>query len=501
MSKPKFKAPDTYVIIFFVVILASIMTFLVPVGSFETDEVTVEELDDTRTVIDPDSFSYVTDNEGEVVREGISLFEPFGGVGFLNYVFEGTVAGDKWGAAVGVIAFILVIGGSFGIILKTGAVDAGILTMIEKTRGREVLLIPVLFFLFSLGGAIFGMSEEAMAFAMIVIPIVIAMGYDSIVGICITYVATQIGFATSWMNPFGVAIAQGVAEIPVYSGAMFRMGLWVIFTAIGIGYTYSYAKKIKEDPTKSIAFESDKINHKDSADKAKDTKGNQKFTLGHGLVLLTIASGIVWVIWGVVNHAYYIPEIATQFFTMGLVSGIIGVIFKLNNMTVNDIAKAFKGGAQDLVGAALVVGMAQGIILVLGGTDPESATVLNTVLNWVGGVIGSLPSAISAWFMYLFQSVFNFFVVSGSGQAALVMPLMAPLADLVGVTRQVAVLAYQLGDGLSNMIVPTSASLMGVLGVAKLDWSQWLKFIIKLQVILFIVASIVIMVSALIGFN
>ncbi len=216
--------------------------------------------------------------------------------------------------------------------------------------------------------------------------------------------ATQIGFATSWMNPFGVAIAQGVADVPVYSGAWYRMILWVVFTTIGIAYTYSYAKKIKEDPTKSITYVNDKNNYQEAIANSDDSvKPAEKFSLGHGLVLLTIALGIVWIIWGVIEHAYYIPEIATQFFTMGLISGIIGVIFKLNNMTVNDIAGSFKEGAQDLVGAALVVGMAQGIILVLGGTDPESGTVLNTVMNWVGGAIGNFPAAISAWLMYVFS--------------------------------------------------------------------------------------------------
>ncbi|WP_353892404.1 putative basic amino acid antiporter YfcC [Proteinivorax hydrogeniformans] len=498
MSKPKFKAPDTYVIIFFVVLAAALLTFIIPTGTFETREVTVEELDDTRTVVDPESFEYVLDEDGNKVREGISIFEPFGGVGFLNYVFEGLVTGSKWGAAVGIVAFILVIGGSFGIILRTGAVNAGILATIKRTKGREVLIIPVMFFLFSLGGAIFGMSEEAMAFAMIVIPIMVAMGYDSIVGICITYVATQIGFATSWMNPFGVAIAQGVAEVPVYSGAGFRMVLWAIFTTVGIAYVYSYAKKIKADPRSSLAYKTDQLHHK-SPESAEGDQNIEEFKLGHGLVLLTMAAGIVWIIWGVVKHAYYIPELATQFFTMGLICGIIGVIFKLNDMGVNDIAQSFRVGVQDLVGAAMVVGMAQGIILVLGGTDPESGTVLNTMLNWVGGTIGALPATLSAWFMYVFQSVFNFFVVSGSGQAALVMPLMAPLADLVGVSRQVAVLAYQLGDGFTNMIVPTSASLMGVLAVARLDWSKWVKFIIKFQILLFIMGSISIIAAVILG--
>lgn len=496
LAKPKIQMPDTYVIIFFVVLVAALLTFVIPTGSFETNQKYVEELDSTRTVIDPDSFTYNLDENGNKVRNGISIFEPFGGVGFLNYMFEGLAAGSKWGAAVGVVAFILIIGGSFGIIMRTGAVDNGILKAIKVTKGKEVLLIPVLFLLFSLGGAIFGMSEEAMAFAMIVIPIVVAMGYDSIVGIAVTYVATQIGFATSWMNPFGVAIAQGVAEVPVYSGAWFRMTLWAIFTTISIIYVYSYAKKIKKDPSNSLVYESDKIHHKD----ASKQENLGEFNLGHGLVLLTMALGIVWIIWGVIKHEYYIPELATQFFTMGLISGIIGVVFKLNDMKINDIASSFRTGVGDLVGAAMVVGMAQGIILVLGGTNPENATVLNTILNWAGGIIGTLPAMLSAWIMFVFQSIFNFFVVSGSGQAALVMPLMAPLSDLVGVSRQVAVLAYQLGDGFTNLIVPTSASLMGVLAVARIDWGKWIKWVIKFQLLLFGLGSLAMIVAVLIGF-
>ncbi|MFW6309276.1 MAG: putative basic amino acid antiporter YfcC, partial [bacterium] len=429
----KFRVPDTYVIIFFIVLIAAILTYMIPVGHFETEEVTFMrgDTEETRTVVDPQSFEFEVNDEGEPVKNGISLFEPFGGVGFFNFMFEGLVSGDKWGAAVGVIAFILIIGGSFGIIIKTGAVEAGILSVIDRTKGKEILIIPVLFALFSLGGAIFGMSEEAIAFAMIVIPIVIALGYDAIVGILVTYIATQIGFATSWMNPFGVAIAQGVSDVPVYSGAKFRIIMWATFTLVGIVYTYRYANKVKKDPRSSISYESDSEYREEFTEKSKV---ENEFNLGHGLVLLTILLGIIWIIWGVVENAFYLPEIATQFFVMGFVSGVIGVVFKLNDMTINDVADSFKGGVRDLVAPALIVGMAQGIILVLGGTDPEKATVMNTILHWMGNAVGSLPSVISAWFMYIFQSIFNFFVVSGSGQAALVMPVMAPLSDLVGVS-------------------------------------------------------------------
>ncbi len=276
------------------------------------------------------------------------------------------------------------------------------------------------------------------------------------------------------------------------------MGMWAFFTLLGIAYTLNYARKVKNDPTSSIAYESDVYFRNDMEEKREM---NIQFEKGHALVLFTILLGIVWIVWGVMEHAYYLPEIATQFFLMGLVSGIIGVVFKLNGMRVNDIAEGFRQGASDLLGAALVVGMAKGIVLVLGGSDAGSPTVLNTILNWIAGGLGSMPAYLSAWFMYIFQSVFNFFVVSGSGQAALTMPIMAPLADLVGVTRQVAVLAFQLGDGFTNMIVPTSGVLMGVLGIARLDWSKWFKFQIKFQALLAVFGSAFVILGVLIGFN
>lgn len=551
-KKWSFKMPDTYVIIFFVVLLAALLTYVMPLGRFEVNykaydannKVIVQVADGEKADFTAGNKNYTIDATGEKTllievgveeplgsikkskaaavevkqdeklsfkvvqeygkfvsageRKGIKLFASGGDVGFLNYLFEGLVKGDKWGSAVGVIAFILVVGGAFGIILKTGAVEAGILSMISKTKGKEVILIPLVFVLFSLGGAVFGMGEEAIPFAMILVPLVIAMGYDAIVGIMITYVATQIGFATSWMNPFSVAIAQGIAGVPVLSGAGFRIFLWVFFTTLGILYTWFYAKKIRKNPLLSVAYESDAFYRNDF--EGKDIK-DVKFTLGHKLVLFTILLGIIWVIYGVTKYGFYIPEIATIFFTMGLVAGIIAVIFKLNNMSVNEISTSFRDGAKDLVGAALVVGMAQGIILVLGDSSPVNDSVLNTVLNGMGTALSGLSSGFNAWFMYIFQSIFNFFVVSGSGQAAITMPLMAPLSELVGVSKQVAVLAFQLGDGFTNLIVPTSGCLMAVLGVARLDWGKWAKFQIKFQGILFVLSSIVMFIAVSIGYQ
>ena len=501
-KKKKFQMPHTYIIIFGVILFAAILTMFIPLGKYETKEITytMNGEEKTRTVLDPDSFEYVLDENGNRVTKVAPIFgtEDFGGQGILNYVFEGLTTGNKNGTAVGIIAFILVVGGSFGIVLRTGAVESGIMRVISMTNGKEIFLVPILTILFSLGGAVFGMGDEAIPFVMILVPMFIAMGYDAVVGIMCSYVATQIGFGTSWQNPFGLAVAQGIAGIPVMSGAWFRIPLWIIFTALTCVFTMRYAAKVKKNPKLSVAYESDQEYREDFE---KNGKADIPFTFGHKLVLLTILICMIWTIWGVVTQGYYIPEIASQFFVMGLVSGIIGLIFHLNGMQINDIPRAFDHGAADLLGAAMCVGMAQGIIIILGGTSATDGTVLNTILYTISNGMKNFPPVISAWLMYVFQSVFNFFVVSGSGQAALTMPIMAPLADLVGVERQVAVLAYQLGDAFTNFIVPTSGCLLGALAAAKLEWGQWAKFQIKFQGFLFVFASIAVIVAMMIGLS
>lgn len=501
-KKKQFQMPHTYIIIFGVILLAALLTVFIPLGKYETKEVTYMQngVEKTKTVLDPDSFQYVLDEDGNKITQIAPLFgtEDFGRQGILNYVFEGLTAGDKWGTAVGIIAFILVVGGAFGIVLRTGAVESGIMRVISIMGGKEILLIPLLIVLFSLGGAIFGMGEEAIPFVMILVPMFIAMGYDAVVGIMCSYVATQIGFGSSWQNPFSLAVAQGIAEIPVMSGAWFRIPMWILFTTIAVVFTTRYAMKIKKNPTLSVAYESDEEYRREFMKKNDEMP---PFTLGHKLVILTVFGCVVWTIWGVVAKGYYIPEIASQFFVMGLVAGIIGVVFHLNDMKLNDIARSFDHGAADLLGAAMCVGMAQGIIIILGGTDPTEGTVLNTILYNIGRSMQNFPPVISAWLMYIFQSVFNFFVVSGSGQAALTMPVMAPLADIVGVERQVAVVAFQLGDGFTNFIVPTSGCLLGALAAAKLDWAKWAKFQIKFQAVLVVFASATVILAVMLGLS
>lgn len=422
--------------------------------------------------------------------------DDFNGFGFLNFIFEGLVSGDKYGSAVGIVALILVVGGAFGIIMRTGAIDAGIFAFISKTRGLERLAIPLLFFAFSFGGATFGMAEEVIPFSMVMVPFVIALGYDSIVAVTVTYVASQVGNAASWMSPFSVAVAQGIAGIPVLSGATFRLVMWFVITALSALYLSIYAERIRKNPMKSEVYESD-AHFRDQIQKTTDEK--KPFLLGHKLILIEMLAVLIWIIWGVTQEGYYIPEIASQFFVMGLVAGVIAVLFKLDGMGWNDIAKSFQGGAADLAGTAIVVGMAKGILLVLGGSDANMPSALNTMLHSVGGLLSGVPAMVGAWAMYIFQSLFNLVVTSNSGQAALTMPIMAPLADLVGVSRQVAVLAYQLGAGFVDAFTPVSASLIGVLGVAHIEWAKWAKFQIKMQGFFFVLGTVFIIAAIAVG--
>lgn len=483
--------PDAFIILFFVMILAALASHLVPAGSFTMLEPApaVEGAAKPKSKIDPNSFTLHQDAE-----QGVPLFAEGGGIGFFNYAFEGLVSGDKWGSAIGVIAFILLTGGAFGIIMRTGAIHNGILALVAKTQRMQLLFIPLMFGLFSLGGAVFGMGEEAIAFCIVLLPLMLTLGYDAITTVLVTYVATQIGFATSWMNPFNVAIAQGIAEIPLLSGSDLRIVMWAVFTLFGIIFTIRYAAKIKAKPELSLSFASDQKLRAAQSESAK----NQYNGLD-SVILLTFFAGLVWIIWGVTVRQYYIPEIASQFFTIGVAVAIIAVLGK--RLSMNDAADGFKQGAAELLPAALIVGMAKGIVLLLGGDSPESPSVLNTLLYYSGQTLDGLPAYLSAWLMLVIQSVINFFVASGSGQAALTMPLIAPLADLVGLSRQIAVLAFQLGDGLTNCIIPTSAALIGCLGVVRVDWTVWLRFVWKLQLCLFALASSFMFIAVAIAYQ
>lgn len=475
---PAPRMPDTYLVIGAVALCAYALSFFLPPGLFSLvdglrDGVPVQ-------VIDPDSFRFA---EGSL---SLPLFSSDGSPALFNALYEGMVSGSRTGGAVGIMAFILLTGGAFGVVLATGSVNRGLGRLISGGDSDGRVLLCSLFLVFSLGGAVFGMSEETIPFVIMLLPVLQRLGYNNVTTLLVTFIATQIGFATSWMNPFSVAIAQGIAQLPLLSGLPLRLGMWSVFTLFGIIFTLRYSARTRSS---------------EMIGQPVPAAHQAGLVVADRLVLVALAGTIVWIVWGVVFAGYFLPEIATQFVILGIAVGFIGSVFRLDGMHANGAVQAFRQGAMELLPAALVVGFARGIVYLLGGDDPTQPSLLNTLLFYGSESIDGLPPWLAAWGMLCFQSIFNFFVTSGSGQAALTMPLMAPLSDLIGVTRQVAVLAFQLGDGLTNMIVPTSASLMGCLGAARLDWLQWLRTARWFFLGLAVLASLFVVLATVLGYH
>ncbi|XBQ16956.1 MAG: putative basic amino acid antiporter YfcC [Oceanicaulis sp.] len=482
------RLPDSYLILFTVAVLAFAATFVFTPGSFELAPTAEGE----RARIDPGSYT----SSGR--PDPAPVFGTAEDPGFLNFLFEGLIAGDRYSATVGLMAFLLVVGGAFGIIMRTGALERILKGVLSNHDKPSDMLVAILFVVFSLGGAVFGMGEEAIVLCLIVVPALIRAGYDSITGVVACYAATQIGFATSWMNPFSVVVAQSIADLPALSGLGFRVAMWTVFTVLGASFAYAYARKVRLNPEGSLAHKSDAYWR--SREKALD-QDTTPVSIGDYLVLAVLGLGVVWIAWGVAAQGYYLAEIAAQFFAIGLAAAIIGRVFGLGGVTGNDLVGAFREGAMQLLPAALIVAAAKGVVILLGGDDPTEPSLLNAALHGAGQLTGALPDWMAALGMYASQSAINLLVVSGSGQAALTMPLMAPLADLSGVTRQTAVLAFQLGDGLTNIIVPASAALMGCLAAARLDWAVWVRFVWKPMLALMALASAFVLIAQAIGYS
>jgi len=296
-------------------------------------------------------------------------------------------------------------------------------------------------------------------------------------------------------------VAQGIAGVPVGSGAALRMGMWAVFTLFGVVYLMRYAARVKADPARSLTRAADLLHFAQPDGEAASLPGARRLAVADALILAVVAAGMAWVTWGVLAWSWYIPEIASQFFTMGLACALLAWVARLPACDANGLAAAFRRGMADMLPAVLVVALAKGLVLLLGGDNPGQPSVLNTLLYQMGQSLDGTPQALAAWGMLVLQSVLNFFVPSGSGQAALVMPLLAPLSDLLGLTRQTAVLAFQLGDGLTNIIIPTSASLVACLGAARIDWGVWLRFVWRLQLWLFALASMFVLAAVALGYR
>ena len=465
MSKRKLKIPNTFVIVFAFIVLAAMGTWLLPGGSYERQ--LVEENGSKRDVILRDSFQYAESNP--------QIFE----------IFEAPLEGFVRMADI--IAFVFFVGGAFFVFQKTGAIDAAIYATVRKMKGKEKLVIAVVMFLFSFFGAFFGMCEEAMPFVLIFVPLALALGYDSITGLCFSFLAAGVGFATAFFNPFTVQIAQKFAEIPLISGWEFRMVIWFAITLLTIVWVIRYAERIKRNPEESLTFEMDKERR---AELAKNQPADMAFTRSHGLVLLVLLVGIVMLFYGVIALHWYITELAALFVVMGIVAGALG------GLGPSRIAEAFVDGAKDIASAALIIGFAGGIIVIL-----ENGHIMDTVLHGMASASGENQPLLAVYMQYGIQLIFNFFIPSGTTKAALTMPLFAPLADLGGFSRQVAVLAYQFGDGFTNMIIPTSGVTVGTLAMAKVPFEKWFKWLLPLEIVFIVLSMLILAGTVLTGWT
>lgn len=458
-----FKVPHTLVIISTIILLVAVATYLIPGGAYE--EIVNEA---GKTVVVDGSFKYVES-------------KPQGVFDVLQAPIQGIIEGAE------IIAFLFIVGGAFNIITRTKAIDFGIVRIVNVFKGKEILIIPIIFFMFSLGGAVFGMTEEAIPFITMMVPLALVLGYDSIVAVAITYLACNIGFASAMLNPFNVGIAQSIAEIPMYSGIEYRTIIWLISTIVTIVFIMIYASKIKKNPKLSPVYEND---HKKRQNLYDFENTDNKFLLSHKIILLLLAICIGIIVWGVLAKGFWIPEIASVFLATGLLSGIIG------KLSGDEMAESFILGAKDMVGAAIMLGFARGIVILA-----ENANIIDTILFQLSQLLGSISGILASYLMLPIQMFINFFISSGSGQAALTMPILAPLGDLIGISRQLTVLIFQLGDGFSNAMFPTSGILIACLGLAGIPYAKWLKWILPLQAILFVFGIAFITIAQVIGWS
>jgi len=505
------KIPHTYVIVFSIIVLSAILTWIVPGGTFERHIVNVNGID--RSVVVPGSFQY-TDSKSQTWQVFSALFD-----GFV----------DK----ADIIVFILIIGGAFWIMNDSKAIDVAIQAVLRFSKkiehkrfisnlGADNIIFALIMTMFSIFGAVFGMSEETIAFIIIFVPLSISMGYDSIVGVSLCFVAAALGFAGAVLNPFTIGIAQGLSDLPLFSGIEYRMFCWLVINLFGFIFILRYARSVKKNPLRSKVAEDDKYWRKlHETGSAKilyssplsawiiyivlsiilgvlsflypltDISIGEKVATIPAIPLITaffILTGwislrksvhffiiqillltILILITGVMGYGWYIMEIATLFFAMGLVTGIA------MSYSPNKITRLFLDGVKDIQSAALIVGLAGGIIIIL-----NNGNIIDTLLYKLSESISGMGKAASIGMMYIVQNLINLAMPSGSAKAALTMPMMSQFSDLIGVSRQATVMAFQFGDGFTNMITPTSGVLLGVLSVPKIPYDKWFRWVLPL---------------------
>ncbi len=526
------KFPHTYVIVFFIILLAAITTWIVPAGEFSRQ--TIETNGNKREVIQTDSYHQV-DQQPQTWQ----IFSAF---------YKGFVRSPK------IIVFILILGGAFWILNESKAIDAGVNSFLIKSKklekywlfnklGVNNIIITLVMLMFSFFGAVFGMSEETIAFVIIFVPLAVSMGYDSIVGVCMCFIGAGIGFAGCLLNPFTLGIAQEIAGLPLFSGIEYRLVIWLVVNVVGIGYVLRYAAIIKKNPKKSPVYNEDEYwrLHHSNATQDLCMPSLNKTWIAYAIVLLvsviyailmpmnSIKIGpsvftmpllpvlsvmfaifgyitakksmqyfvlnlllftIAYLMVGVMGFDWSLMEIAALFFTMALIAGMA------MGKGPNDITKLFVAGAKDIMSAALVVGLAGGIIVIL-----EDGKVIDTILHGISRSMMGLGNIATLSLMYVFQSGLNMIITSGTAKAALIMPILRDISEMIGLSKQATVTAFHIGDGFTNLITPTSGVLIGVLEIARVPFNKWFKWAWPLILLLTIVGFLMLIPTVTMQLN
>jgi uncharacterized ion transporter superfamily protein YfcC len=469
VTKRKFKVPHTLVILFSMVVLAQVLTYIIPAGSFDRIET-----ESGRMQVVPGSFHLTPD---------VSAVSPFASLTAIPKGFSG---------AHEIIFFVFIIGGLFAVLRATGSLEAGMASLLRRWGDKPFWLIAGGMTLFAFGSSTVGFGEEYYPFVPVMVSLCLALGYDRMTAIGIIMVGYGAGYGPAIINPFTTLIAQDIAGLEPASGLWYRLICFVIFVGIGIHHVWTYAKKVGADPSASLVADIE-VPAGAAIPSAQDataleklapmTKVQRRIMTAVGLAMTLLVYGMIAWKWGL-------------FEMQGLFAGLTIVIAALARMSPNKTATEFSIGAGSLTSVALLIGVARAIQVVL-----DEGGVVDTMVYGISVPIQELPSAASAVGMFFVQSILNFFIPSGSGQAYVTMPIMAPLADLVGVTRQTAVLAFQFGDGFSNILIPTQYVLIGILAMAGIPYDRWLRFVMPFMIKVAIVGSLALVVAVLIGYE
>jgi uncharacterized ion transporter superfamily protein YfcC len=456
----KSKFPDSLVLIFSLIFVAQLLSYIVPSGQFDRAPAPFNE---SRDMVVPGTFHAVED------APTLDLWH------FLSAIPRGLEAAQE------IVFLVFLVGGTIALLRSSGAIDAMLFKAVKRFEGNMALLIGGTLLLFGLGAFSIGMGEEYMPLIPILVTMCLAMKLDSIVAMGILWGSYGVGWATAGTNPFGLVIAQNIAGLPPTSGLGFRSVLFVIMLLITFQHIYSYARRIQKDPSKSLVAH---VDYSEGFDLPEDVT----YTWRRRVIMAMFLGGVIFFVYGAQNWHWYIGELNTIFLGMGVLTAAIA------GMNANNASQTFIKGAADMTAAALLIGFARTIEVVL-----SDGLIIDTIINAIASMLDGAGAELSAVGMLAVQTITNFFIPSGSGQAFVTMPIMSPLAELTGVSQQTAVLAYQFGDGLTNMVVPTSALVVGTLALGKIPYVQWVKFVMPLLLKLFAFAIVALVFSVHFG--